>query len=392
MSIMTRLRSRLHLFSISDKDNITKPNGPDERTTKSMCILSAILLFPCVARLPSPFLTGCVGVAYILVVLPMLLTGSSIWKWLDVTLNYWKIIKEFIQGYAAIIGVCGQHFLKAKHNVEMGFLKMGNISTLVSQIMFFVMCDRIFCPKERLTSLYSLMFYNVIAYCVAYVKQIVSKEDWSPYVHISKTTSVKHLAMTTTKIVLELTKAVTFIITAVFMLLVFGLEQGLENYHPTWTYLLITATYYLLTEKTFSQNSHRLLEILDLEFLEGLEKLWGPVIVGATIGFISTSMVSLLVFLGYFRLALISSYFNVYLCYKDVIVSSWCALKNERASLAKYCFATSEEVKEMDDVCAVCLQPMRFARVTPCHHMFHGDCLRLCLKESTACPMCKQCL
>lgn len=280
--------------------------------------------------------------------------------------------------------------VKMKDRLELCFLKMGNISTLLNQMIFFTMCDWLFCPEERLTCLYSLMFYNVIAYCVAYVQQILSNEDWSPYVHISKTTNVKHLAMTTTKIVLELTKAITFIITAVFMLLVFGLQQGLENYRPSWPYLLVTGLYYLLTEKTFSQNFHNFLELFDLELLEGLEKLWAPVIVKSSICIFS-GLLSLPLFLfGCFRFAFFAFYINVYLCYKDLMTSAWASLQRECAALAKFRYATNQEVKDIDDVCAVCLQPMRFARITPCHHMFHGDCLRLCLKESTTCPMCKQ--
>ena len=96
-----------------------------------------------------------------------------------------------------------------------------------------MLCNRVFVPAQRVTSLYSLMFYNVVAYCVSYIKELIEKEDWSPWVRMTEHSNLKHLAMSATKIVLEWTKAVTFIITVVFMLLVFGLEQGLEHYRPT---------------------------------------------------------------------------------------------------------------------------------------------------------------
>jgi hypothetical protein len=46
-----------------------------------------------------------------------------------------------------------------------------------------------------------------------------------------------------------------------------------------------------------------------------------------------------------------------------------------------------------DDVCPICLDPMsKMARVTPCNHMFHGNCLYRCLKVTNLCPKCKRCI
>lgn len=388
MGMITRVRARLQSLSISNKLEVKHTH--DERNTKAMCVLSAILLVPCFARLPSPFLIGCVGVAYILVVLPMLLSGWSLQRYIKMAESYLVIAKGVLNKSFIHMRAIFYCLLKIKNKLELCFLKMGNISTLMNQMIFFTACDIVFCPEDRLTCLYSLMFYNVIAYCVAYVQQLLTKEDWSPYVHISKSTNVKHLAMTTTKIVLELTKAVTFIITVVFMLLVFGLEQGLEHYRPSWWYIFVTGLYYMLTEKTFSKNFHSFLELLNLEILEGLEKLWAPVIIKGVICIFAGLLALPLIFVGKLQFAVITLYVNVYLCYKDLKSSALTELQSECASLAKFRYATNQEVKDVDDVCAVCLQPMRFARITPCHHMFHGDCLRLCLKESTACPMCKQ--
>lgn len=110
------------------------------------------------------------------------------------------------------------------------FLRMKNISVMANQIVFLMLADKVLVPKERMTCLYTLMFYNVIAYCVSYIKELIEKEDWTPYVTLTERSQIKHLAMSATKIVLEWTKAVTFVVTLTFMLLVFGLEQGLEHY------------------------------------------------------------------------------------------------------------------------------------------------------------------
>lgn len=260
------------------------------------------------------------------------------------------------------------------------------------------MCDRVLlcalkgpdCPHKKATGLYTLMFYNVIAYCVNYIKELIEKEDWSPYVNMTHHSNLKHLAMSATKIVLEWTKAVTFIITVTFMLLVFGLEQGLQNYQPTALYTLTTWLYYICTEKVFVEMFPSVLLFMKFERLEALENLYAPVILRAYTIIISSFFVAALIFLGHLRFAFISFYINVYLRGKDAASHCYKDLKNEQAVLAQFRYATPEELQEWDDICAVCLSGMKRARVTPCHHLFHSDCLRLCLNTSQLCPMCKR--
>jgi len=38
--------------------------------------------------------------------------------------------------------------------------------------------------------------------------------------------------------------------------------------------------------------------------------------------------------------------------------------------------ATSVQLSEFDDVCAICYQQMRSAKITNCNHYFHSECLR----------------
>lgn len=72
------------------------------------------------------------------------------------------------------------------------------------------------------------------------LEKLATKENWSLSVQMTEHCRLKHLAMSATKVVLEWTKAVTFIVTLVFMLLVFGLEQGLHHYRPTLPYTMLT--------------------------------------------------------------------------------------------------------------------------------------------------------
>lgn len=278
-------------------------------------------------------------------------------------------------------------------HAEDSYRKNATMASLVNQVLFFMLCDCWFCPEDRLTGLYSLLFYNVFGYLVSYADKILNLSDYSPIIHVSEHSNIRHLAMTTTKMVLDLAKAITFVITGVFLLLVFGLEQGLEHFNPTWGYTFITGLYYIFTEPKCHKKSTALLTMLQLECLENLEVLWYPVLVRVFSSFASVLMVTLVWFgkdAGWL-LIFTSSYINVYLCLKDMGEYRNVLLR-EKLVLDKYRYASKEELCEKDDVCAVCLQPMKRARVTPCQHMFHGECLRICLKQQiiSVCPMCKQ--
>lgn len=266
------------------------------------------------------------------------------------------------------------------------------------QLVFFLACDRVLlcdmnttiCPQKKITGLYTLMFYNVIAYCVSYIKELIEKEDWSVTVNMTQHSNIKHLAMSATKIVLEWTKAVTFIITVTFMLLVFGLEQGLKHYHPTALYTIITWTYYMSTEKVFVEMFPHLLTTLKLKYLEALEALYAPVILKAYTVSLAFILVTVLIFHGLIRFTSVAFYLTVFLKAKDMFKNGLQDLQREKSVLNQFRNATPEEIKNCDDVCAVCLSPMERAKVTPCQHMFHAICLRYCLSNSEVCPICKR--
>ncbi|XP_076750748.1 uncharacterized protein LOC143423361 isoform X2 [Xylocopa sonorina] len=273
---------------------------------------------------------------------------------------------------------------------EILFLKMKNISMMMNQILFLTLADRVFISEPKMTCLYTLMFYNVITYAISYVKELIEKEDWSPYVTLTERSKIKHLAMSATKIVFEWTKAVTFIVTLTFMLLVFGLEQGLEHYKPSTIYTTITWIYYLATEKVFVEMFPSILKFLRLEIFENLEEFYAPVILKSFTISATAFLVLILSPRASWKSLLAATYLNIYLSLKDLLRVSGAALKLERRILSPYRRATPEEIKQFDDVCPVCLCNMTRARITPCYHLFHADCLRQWLKTSDACPMCKR--
>ncbi|XP_037088285.1 uncharacterized protein LOC119108846 [Pollicipes pollicipes] len=147
-------------------------------------------------------------------------------------------------------------------------------------------------------------------------------------VTISPRSGVRHLALTGSAH-LRMEKTITFVITVVSMLLVFGLERGLSRYQPSAGYLLVAALYYAASERQLTSAWQAALERLCLPYLDCLEELWPPLLL-----------------------------------------------------------AEPAELRDMDDVCAVCLAPMREACVTPYHHLFHSSCLRRCLQVTDRCAIC----
>mmetsp|Transcript_4460 Transcript_4460/g.4997 ORF Transcript_4460/g.4997 Transcript_4460/m.4997 type:complete len:481 (+) Transcript_4460:53-1495(+) len=47
-------------------------------------------------------------------------------------------------------------------------------------------------------------------------------------------------------------------------------------------------------------------------------------------------------------------------------------------------------VENVDDQCAICIDRMSQARMLPCNHAFHWDCLKSWLKSKNYCPICRR--
>lgn len=159
---------------------------------------------------------------------------------------------------------------------------------------------------------------------------------------------------------------------------------------PSLIYTVITWIYYSATEKVFVEMFPTILGFLQLEALENIENLYAPVILRCFTIAMSAIFSILLLLSASWRFLMVATYLNVYLRWKELTENSGAVLRREREVLNRYRKATLEEIERFDDVCAVCLCGMTKARVTPCHHLFHADCLRQCLKTSDKCPMCKR--
>lgn len=155
-------------------------------------------------------------------------------------------------------------------------------------------------------------------------------------------------------------------------------------------YFLVTSLYFLLTSRLLEHAITSVLESAELDVFEGLEKYYVKCVLGLLdISFALTFMVWTLLRRTQI-LMFIALYTNIYSGGRELIATSVITAYTEWSALAHFRRATSDELSNLDDVCAICLHPMATARRTPCRHFFHGRCLRRCLKQKAVCPLCNK--
>lgn len=87
----------------------------------------------------------------------------------------------------------------------------------------------------------------------------------------------------------------------------------------------------------------------------------------------------------------IHAYFNIW-C--DAC-AGWSVFMKRRTAVNKIDSlpeAEEEQLRRLDDVCAICYQEMKSAKITRCKHFFHGVCLRKWLYVQDRCPLCHEIL
>ncbi|KOC59240.1 Protein TRC8 like protein [Habropoda laboriosa] len=83
----------------------------------------------------------------------------------------------------------------------------------------------------------------------------------------------------------------------------------------------------------------------------------------------------------------IHAYFNIWCEAK----SGWTVFMKRRSAVDKINSLPEAEVEQLrmlDDVCAICYQEMQSAKITRCNHYFHSVCLRKWLYVQDRCPLC----
>ncbi|XP_030751278.1 protein TRC8 homolog [Sitophilus oryzae] len=87
----------------------------------------------------------------------------------------------------------------------------------------------------------------------------------------------------------------------------------------------------------------------------------------------------------------IHAYFNIWCDAK----AGWSVFMKRRTAVNKIESlpeADREQLRNLDDVCAICYQEMQSAKITKCKHFFHGVCLRKWLYVQDRCPLCHEIL
>ncbi|CAL7938181.1 unnamed protein product [Xylocopa violacea] len=83
----------------------------------------------------------------------------------------------------------------------------------------------------------------------------------------------------------------------------------------------------------------------------------------------------------------IHAYFNIWCEAK----AGWSVFMKRRSAVNKINSlpeAKTEQLRMLDDVCAICYQEMQSAKITRCNHYFHSVCLRKWLYVQDRCPLC----
>ncbi|KAK2584225.1 hypothetical protein KPH14_006640 [Odynerus spinipes] len=83
----------------------------------------------------------------------------------------------------------------------------------------------------------------------------------------------------------------------------------------------------------------------------------------------------------------IHAYFNIWCEVK----AGWLVFMKRRTAVNKInslAEARFEQLRSLNDVCAICYQEMQTAKITRCNHYFHGVCLRKWLYVQDRCPLC----
>lgn len=221
------------------------------------------------------------------------------------------------------------------------------------------------------------LIYSVMAYFVKSIRGICASGRRT----MDTTPSYKNIFKWFCKIILEWLKAMVAVICL--------REQGI-TYEPNLMYNTLTFTYYICTEKIFFDIILSAVEHMELEMMNSLEQMYVPLVLNLLAVVAGVCITLYTSAAEYYPFIIISAYFIVYLKIKDIYYNYWELILPDMKIFCSFKFATAEDIQKWDDICAVCLNKMTRAKITPCKHLFHPYCLKRCLKISHYCPLCKQ--
>ena len=150
----------------------------------------------------------------------------------------------------------------------------------------------------------------------------------------------------------------------------------------------IVAALVLYSLYVYESRQDQIWEALDdyVYFINGSCKVFEFVVISAVL-FYRVCDFSLEWTLFQMVMAILHIYFHIWTPAKK----GWLSLKQRHQvnqKLNSLPSATEKEIDELEDVCSICLEELKAAKVTPCRHFFHSLCLRKWLNVQNKCPMC----
>ncbi|XP_018328944.1 ERAD-associated E3 ubiquitin-protein ligase HRD1-like [Agrilus planipennis] len=268
--------------------------------------------------------------------------------------------------------------------LDRNLMKMSNLYGFICQLFFFSLCDMVMLrpyvkelmPAKAITGPTTLLFYTVFTYFVSKVRDIVTN-NFSIHSSYSRLDLVRWVF----KILLEWAKAIVIVICLK--------EQGIV-YKPKTLYTIVTFIYYICTEKLFLELIPEIVRYFNFDIFDSMEHLYVPIVMYIYSIFVGFVVISLMLTKRLSWYTLFGTYFILYMRLKDLLYNYVTVLLLEIETFQSFKIATNKEIQEWDDICAVCLNRMSRARITPCNHLFHPQCLRMCLQNSFKCPLCKK--
>ncbi|XP_076064101.1 uncharacterized protein LOC143038585 isoform X2 [Oratosquilla oratoria] len=249
-----------------------------------------------------------------------------------------------------------------------------------NQVVLFFMAERLFVPEARMTSLYFLLFYTVLAY----LQKALCTRRWSPRLSDADMGEVVRVA--SLYVVTRLGKGVAM----TFVIITFTTQ--VDRGEPDLAYIGVTIVYFVVTQRKWTGDERIVtwVRALALPWMEEEEDFWVPVIAKSLCVAASIALAAPLV-LSQPILCAVAAYTNVLAPALLLHEHIEAHLRQNRGSLGNFVFASRQALLD-NPTCPICLDAMRVARATPCGHLYHSACLRRCLTLSPLCPMCKRVL
>ncbi|XP_026273177.1 uncharacterized protein LOC113202938 [Frankliniella occidentalis] len=362
----------------------------ESRHATAGCLLALLLLLPLAARSVPVAVLSVAVLLYVTLVVPVatgFLSATVVIGWLRIcTARHSLSVRECLQGAYSCVKAC--------HNA---YLPLQRLHTTTSQVLFNLAAERLLCPDQPGSCLYTLLLCSILGY----VHTSLKRREWTQLPAIGGGLGGL-MGSVGSLVTARLAKAVVL----AFGLLSLG--ERLDRLQPGVAFMLVSAVYFVLTqwpgrpgEQTAAVElvvsalslAPRSCYLGALESLEGLEEFWVPLGTRAGAAVAAAVLGLLVAWEGFWLLGVFVLYACALVPWQAGLRSCWPQLRAQLQLTARFPRPSAEQLGAAG-TCAVCLDALTAAtaRRTPCAHVFHSRCLRECAHRFGTCPLCKRSL